>query len=341
MNLAEMLALWTEMFGDRIRTTATGGTMKATRKTQGRKPGKNGDPGRNPVYSASTITRRPRRSKAEIQVIRDAAYALLRESHPMTVRQVFYRLTVGGYVAKTESEYNQTVVRLLLRMRLEGDIPFSWIADNTRWMRKPTTFSSLEAAPDNTARTYRRDLWDNQEVYVEVWCEKDALAGVLLEETRKWDVPLMVSRGFSSVSFLYTCAKHIGEADKPACLYYFGDHDPSGVHIDRAIERQLREFAPNADVSFQRVAVRPGQVEEWNLPTRPTKREGNAHAKTFRGDSVEVDAIEPQQLRQLVHDSIVQHIDTHALAVLQTAEKSERETLQKLSHNLQTEDDDD
>ena len=36
-------------------------------------------------------------------------------------------------------------------------------------------------------------------VYVEVWCEKDALAGVLMEETEVYDVPLMVAKGYSSI----------------------------------------------------------------------------------------------------------------------------------------------
>jgi hypothetical protein len=311
-------------------------TMKANARIR-RKSGRNGNTG---PYSASTIRTRKRRSPEEILAIRDAAYALLSESHPMTVRQVFYRLTVEGYVAKTEREYNQNVIRLLLKMRIDGDIPFSWIADNTRWMRKPTTFSSMEEVVENTARTYRRDLWGNQDCYVEIWTEKDALAGVLLEETRRWDVPLMVSRGFASVSFLHRSAEHIEEVGKPAFLYYFGDHDPSGVHIDRSIEKRLREFAPGADIHFERVAVRPEQIEEWDLPTRPTEREGNAHAKSFQGDSVEVDAIEPQQLRQLVHDCIVKHIDTNALDVLEAAEKSERETLRKLTRVLHTEMDD-
>jgi hypothetical protein len=55
-------------------------------------------------------------------------------------------------------------------------------------------------------------------------------------------------------------------------VHYFGDHDPSGVHIDRNIERQLRELAPHAYISFERVAVRPEQIEEWGLLTRPTKQ---------------------------------------------------------------------
>jgi hypothetical protein len=35
-------------------------------------------------------------------------------------------------------------------------------------MRKPRTFSSLEDALRLTRQTYRRSLWDNQDVYVEV-----------------------------------------------------------------------------------------------------------------------------------------------------------------------------
>src|SRR5260370_1104492 len=111
-------------------------------------------------------------------------------------------MTTQGIVAKTEKEYKQTVGRLLLQMRIAGEIPFDWIADNTRWMRKLRTFSSMEEALRQTAWTYRPALWDEQAVYVEVWTEKDALAGVLMEETREGDVPLMVSRGFSSSTYL-------------------------------------------------------------------------------------------------------------------------------------------
>ena len=96
-------------------------------------------------------------------------------------------------------------------------------------MRKPDTHSSPEEALANTARTYRKALWDDQDAYVEIWCEKDALAGVLYKETAVWDVPLMVSRGFASLTFLAEAAEAIAAEGKPAYLYYFGDHDPSGV----------------------------------------------------------------------------------------------------------------
>ncbi len=285
------------------------------------------------AYRSSPTRKRRRRTKVEIEQIREAIFATLAADHPMTVRQVFYRLVSQGVIEKTEQEYKNAVGRLLLSMRIEGIIPFGWIADNTRWMRKPESYSSMEEALLLTAETYRRALWDNQDAYVEVWTEKDALAGVLMEETEPWDVPLMVTRGFSSITYLHTAAMAISAEGKPAFLYYFGDHDPSGVHIDRVILRRLREFAPNADICFQRVAVLSEQIEELDLPTRPTKKT-DSRSKGFSGESVEVDAIEPTYLRQLVRECIEQHIDRRALEKSKNLEKKERETAVEFAKNF-------
>src|SRR5262249_54530388 len=153
------------------------------------------------------------------------------------------------------AEYKGTVVRLLTEMRRDKTVPYSWISDNTRWMRKPSTYTGLSQFLRHTANFYRRDLWANSDVYVEVWCEKDALAGVVLEETALYDVPLMVSRGFSSDTYLQSSAETIIDEGKPTYIYQFGDHDPSGVWIARKIEEGLRYHAPHAEIHFERVAV--------------------------------------------------------------------------------------
>ncbi len=93
---------------------------------------------------------------------------LLEAEHPMTVRQVFYRMVSEGIIGKTEAEYKSTVVRLLGVMRRDGSLPFDYIADNTRWQRKPRTYSSLDQMLQYTQQTYRRAVWDNQNVYVEI-----------------------------------------------------------------------------------------------------------------------------------------------------------------------------
>jgi hypothetical protein len=281
------------------------------------------------VYETRPIKRK-RRGFNAIATVRDALYDVLSTEHPMTVRQVFYRLVSAGTIDKTEAEYKSTVCRLLGLMRREGVIPFGWIADNTRWMRKPRTFSTFESALELTAQTYRRAMWDNQQVYVEIWLEKDALAGVLMDETEKWDVPLMVTRGYPSLSYLHSAAEQIAAIEKPAYLYYFGDYDPSGVDITRAVESGIREFAPDAEIHFERVAVIPAQIKRLGLLTRPTKKT-DSRSKNFEGESVEVDAIPPVSLREIARLCIEQHVDEDALDRLLTVEAAERETMQRIS----------
>ena len=53
------------------------------------------------------------------------------------------------------------------------------------------------------------------------------------------------------------------------------------------------------------------QVEQWNLPTRPTKMT-DTRAKKFAGTSVELDAIPAAKLRELVRDCIERHVDQAA-----------------------------
>lgn len=261
--------------------------------------------------------------------LRAQLFAIVAEQAPMSVRQVFYQAETRGLVPKTEAAYKNVVCRLLTKMRLEGELPFDWIADGTRWMRKPTTFGSLEHAIGNVVSTYRRALWDNQDAYIEVWIEKEALAGVVVDVTAEWDVPLMVTRGYPSISYLYSAAENMEAEHRPCFVYYFGDLDPSGVDIARNVEERLIEFAPSADLTFERVGVTAEQVALWDLPTRPTKRT-DTRARGWQGGSVELDAIPPATLRQLVEDRILEHVDLDAYNVVRTAERDERDLLERL-----------
>src|SRR5262249_62005753 len=181
----------------------------------------------------------------------------------------------------------------------------------------------------NAAKSYRRDLWAAMPVYVEVWIEKDALAGVLIEETSAYDVPLMVAKGYASLSFLHSAADAIKAKGKAAHVYHFGDLDPSGVDAARDIEAKLRRYAPDAEIHFERPAVTREQVEEWNLPTRPTKMTDSRAKKFGSATSVELDAIPARKLRQIVPECIERQIDQHQLKTLKIAEERERELLTK------------
>jgi hypothetical protein len=280
---------------------------------------------------------RERRTSAKMAVIRAAIIDLLIDDHPMAVRQVFYRLVVAGIIEKTEQEYQRTVIRLLTRMRLDGEVPFEWIVDEGRRARQNYTFNNVLDALRDCARTYRRSALRECPDYIEIWCEKEALAGFIWDVAGEYDVPVMVSKGMPSLTQLYSTYVNIRNAafarlpGKKSYIYQFGDHDPSGVLIPQVIERRLREFCEKEDCPVphvERIALTKAQINEFNLPTRPTKRVGNPHAPGFRGRSTELDALPPDVLRDLVRSVIERHINSAALQILRTAEESERELIQ-------------
>lgn len=285
----------------------------------------------SPAYTASPI-KRHRATKEEVEARRLDLFAIVAKMKPMTVRQVFYQATVRGIVEKSETGYAK-VQTDLVQMRRAGELPYHWLADNTRWMRKPTTFSSVEQAVAETARFYRKSLWDEAGTYAEVWLEKDALSGVIMPVTEKYDTPLMVARGYASLSFLHSAADYIGDLDVPVFIYHLGDFDPSGVNAGEKIEETLREMAPKADITFKRLGVTMAQIVAWDLPTRPTKTT-DSRAKGFGNISVELDAIPPDDLRQLVADVLDAHIPADKLKVLLAAEQSERDYLKTIASGV-------
>lgn len=276
------------------------------------------------TYVASPI-KRARATAEEMDLRRLKLVRIVQAGKPMTVRQVFYQATIAGVVEKTEAGYAK-VQRALVELRHDGLISWNSIADHTRWQRKPRSFSDPKEALIHTANLYRKAVWDDLPVYVEVWLEKDALAGVVYPITSQFDVPLMVTRGYSSITFLHQAAADILEIGKPTFIYQLGDHDPSGVDAAHKIRDGLLSYADGAEIHFERIAVTPAQIERMKLPTRPTKK-SDTRAKGFEGDSVELDAIDPGILRALVRAAIEGHIPRAAFDALKAAEASEREAL--------------
>jgi hypothetical protein len=148
-----------------------------------------------------------------------------------------------------------------------------------------------------------------------------------MDATAPWDVPLMVAKGYSSLTFLNSAAEAIAEQKKPAYIYYFGDYDPSGLDIARRVEKELRAMAPNSEIHFQRMAVTDDQIALYNLPTRPTKTTDSRAKKFGKKNSVELDAIPPETLVDMVRDCILRHVDEDAYQRMREIETQERQTL--------------
>ena len=255
----------------------------------------------------------------------------------MTVRQVFYQLETAGIVEKTEGGYRQ-VQQQVLKMRREGLLTWEFITDGTRWQRKPETYTDAGNYIERVSRSYRRDLWQEQDVRIEIWLEKDALADVIVDVTDRWDVSLMVSRGQSSATFLHSAAMTAKAAFENKGLtthiYALYDYDAGGERAFRTVERELPEYAPDVPINVERLAVTDWQIAKLALPTRPAKR-SDPEAATWGDIAIELDAIDPATLVEIVEEAIVEHVDEHAWLVEQRVEQEERKGLLALAEGLE------
>jgi hypothetical protein len=287
---------------------------------------------RRQIYRACPI-KRPRRTRDDIVAIKDAIKEVLAHDHPQSVRQIFYQLVARDVIEKTEKEYQQVVIRLLTDMRLSREISFEWIVDSSRITHEHQTFDSVADALADAAKFYRRSALRESGSYIEISCEKLALAGIIYQAASDYDVPVVVSKGMPSLTQLYGSFQNIYRASgagKNCFVYQFGDHDPTGVLIPEVIRSRLEWFCEKADCPMphvERIALTEEQIKEHDLPTRPTKRAGNSHAANFAGNSVELDALPSRLLRELVVDCIERHINFADVLILREAEESEREIL--------------
>jgi hypothetical protein len=284
------------------------------------------------VYEAGHINGSRRRSTKDEMVERyQALYEIVRENQPTGVRFTYYAATAAGIVPKTQSGYVM-VQRALLEMRRRNTIPWQWIVDSTRWMRKPTSYDSKEHAIASIAHFYRRSLWTEAETAVEVWCESESVAGVLYPVTEKWDVPLYPCKGQSSDTFAWEAAQSYKFDQRELVIFYVGDHDPHGYEIQTNLQRKLEEFSGRDDIEFERLACNAEDIEALRLSGSPPKKANYLDAVTgeriaWRGPAVEVEAIPPPTLRQWLDSVIEMEVDQERLRLLRVAEESEREAL--------------
>jgi hypothetical protein len=99
-----------------------------------------------------------------------------------------------------------------------------------------------------------------------------------------------------------------------------GDYDDQGRDIVRSAAVRIRRYAPMADISWEVLAITRAQIQQYNLPTRPQKKDASREA-------VELDAPPPDILRQLIHNAVAQHVPEGELTVPREAEQSERDLL--------------
>lgn len=279
------------------------------------------------IYGTSPIKRKRRTSNQLDGLLKSVQDILEGESERITIRHLFYRLVGIGVIEKTEQAYRNLCGHLARWRRLK-QVAFGAFVDSTRWHIGGDSFDNLQQALENTRDCYRRNLWLEQSAYVEVWTEKDAISGILSDVADSFGVKVFTCRGFASLTSLYSAAgtfRAVTKRGKKVFIYYFGDHDPSGIAIDKAAVDTLRKDF-SVEVELIRAAILPQHIQQYNLLTRPVKNT-DKRASGWEGGCVEIDSMPPKILKQLVEDCITGHIDKHQWDYQKRIEAMEKETL--------------
>ena len=212
-----------------------------------------------------------------------------RRSEPKSVRGLYYMAMGAGLVDKDaqgkRSNYMR-VQRRLLAMRRDGRMPYGWITDGSRTVYGYTRYDDPEDFASYAAGLYRKDYWADAPESVEVWVEKDAMAGKLSPVVvRECGLHLYVSRGFSSETYLQEAALAMREDGRPTTVYLLTDFDASGMNIAETVGDKLVEMADGVDVDVERIAVTPEQIEEFGLITQPVTGTDSRARSSYAGSA--------------------------------------------------------
>lgn len=271
----------------------------------------------------------------------------------VTVRQLHYRLVAIG-MPNTQQHYKR-VVDAMTVARWDGEVEFEDFLDREREVcgsthAEPTDLDDkIESAKHQVhawMENYSKNRWENQPKYVEVWIEKKALQGVFERPCLFKRVALFACKGYPSLTALSEARDRFSEAEsrgQEPVIIYFGDHDPSGDDIPRSVQDNLARMG--VDVTVERVALTKDQVIEWGLPAAPTKSTDSRSAGWDGVGQVELDAVEPDKLKEMVEEAIMLHFDRVKRDELgvQEAEETEvyRAALKEYVENMTFDDDDD
>jgi hypothetical protein len=266
--------------------------------------------------------------RSKNNTLKSKAVEFLEAEKPMTLRQLFYRCVSAGLIGNKQKEYKR-LGSVMTRLRENREVPFEWMVDNVRQTLKPSSWSDLEDYGEAVRDSYRKNLWARQTDYVEVFVEKDAIAGTIEPITSEFNVALQVCRGYGSLSFVGGIGNLWRRIQKPIHAYYLGDFDPSGFDIERDLKEKLERYSGRT-FHWTRLAVCEADFRRHNLIELPVK-DSDLRSGRFRdtyGDRcAEVDAITPTELRRRVQNAIDLHIDDEEWYRLQRIEDLERDAV--------------
>lgn len=293
------------------------------------------------------------------------------DGYVLTLRQLYYQLVTKNVIINHDKEYGKLSI-LMKEGRMGGIVDWKAIEDRLREPDVPANWDSPKEVLEAALYSYRRNRMQGQETYIEVWVEKDALSGVLKRVTEKYGIPIIVNRGYSSVTAMYDAYNRFTTAlnviyglneeegfedleedenkeeeayipDGKVVILYLGDHDPSGLDMIRDVKDRIMEFAGRDfedgefPLTVEPIALTKEQIRQYSPPPNPAKltdTRANDYIAEHGYSSWEVDALPPSVLNRLLEDAILDHLDYSKYTDLLSVEATEKESVRQLIKDI-------
>src|ERR1700732_4363757 len=257
--------------------------------------------------------------------------SILAEIQPTTVRGVAYQLFTRGLIENMGRKCVANVSRMIVIAREKGIIPWSWIVDDTRNEKYFPKWNGLEDFGERVVSQYRKDFWQRQDSGIKCFSEKGTVVGMVQPVLAEFAVSYKILHGFGSATSLHDVAQESLRGERYLEILYIGDFDPSGLHMSE-VDLPGRIKSYGGAVEITRIALTLADCDGLPSFDVETKIGDPRHAwfKKNHGDRCwELDAMNPNDLRQRLRDEIIQRIDVDAWVHCQAVEDAERESLNR------------
>lgn len=260
------------------------------------------------------------------------------DGYEMTLRQLYYQLVSRNVVPNTERSY-KNVGNLVAKARDAGLIDWEHIVDRTRACVENSHWASPRSILRSCAWSYAIDTRADQPIYIEVWVEKEALAGIVGGVCERLDVPRFSCRGYSSATAMHDAGRRFAAESSTRSrlvILHLGDHDPSGLDMTKDIRNRVNLYSNDAGVEVKRIALNMDQVRTLGLPPNPAKlsdARAAAYVAEYGRESWELDALSPQYIEQLIEEAVTDLTDESALRARQEKQRTEKKSIELLSDN--------
>jgi len=288
--------------------------------------------------------------------IQDVLISYKAQGYSLTLRQLYYQLVARDLLPESWADKStgstnnpksyKRLGHIVSQARLAGLIDWKMIEDRGRTVSKNAHWEDPKDILRAAAEQFYRSRWKNQEQYVFVMCEKDAVSNIIEPVCKRWDVQFMANKGYSSQSAIYRLYWQLRDKIKEGkgiyCIYA-GDFDPSGLDMDRDIIDRMNLFFQDVDVfrdfiqvfPLKRIALTMEQIEKYRPPENPAKVTDSRfekYAQEHGEYSWELDALEPAALEEIVETAIIQYVDIDEFDQVAEEEKKIKVKIKKFAN---------